>query len=490
MTSRKHDPRTAGTAQEFAETLESEGNDAGFDCTVVDLEEFEPEMFMDYGRLIFCVATYGEGDPCDNANDFDAWVKEEKRDEYFEDVKYTVFGLGNRQYEHYNAQGRFVDKTLESFGAKRMYPYGEGDDDGPLEEDFESWKAKLWNTLRKSELGLESDSGTSSLPKPATLPFVAQTTTMTKTARRPSVESRIGLGSKPYFEIVPLKVVRNVELRQTLELGSTRHGELDIKGTNLSSYRTADNLGIIPQNRESYVKSLASHLGYNLDRVFELVPNPDCKKEGKLIFPTPCTVRDALSMYCDLHASPSRPFLRTLAAYAAGKEQEHLLYLSSQEGIEEYKRTILDPRISLARVIRRFVSLDLPLGVFLQICPRMKERLYTIASSPLSAPNRVHLAVTVVEEKVSDSEVDTFIGLCSGFLDSSRIPDRTFCSLSFMFPCRYHHHHHHISTGTGPKPPRSEPKKEWPTVQCFLRESSFKLPKNPETPVLMFGPGN
>ena len=47
-----------GTAQEFAETLESEGNDAGFDCTVVDLEEFEPDMFMDYGRIIFCVATY------------------------------------------------------------------------------------------------------------------------------------------------------------------------------------------------------------------------------------------------------------------------------------------------------------------------------------------------------------------------------------------------------------------------------------------------
>jgi NADPH-ferrihemoprotein reductase len=309
-----------GTAQEFAETLESEGSDAGFECTVIDLEEFEPEMFMEYGRLIFCVATYGEGDPCDNANDFDAWVKEEKRDEYFEDVKYTVFGLGNRQYEHYNAQGRFVDKTLESFGAKRMYPYGEGDDDGTLEEDFESWKAKLWTTLRRNELGLESEDTSSKLPKPATLPFVAKTSTIQKQQngnsrhRRPSADARIGLVSKPYFEIIPLKVVKNVELRQTLELGSTRHVELDIKGTNLASYRTADNLGIIPCNRESSVKSLATHLGYDLDRVFELVPNPDCKKDGKLIFPTPCSVREALSMYCDLHASPSRPFLRTLAA--------------------------------------------------------------------------------------------------------------------------------------------------------------------------------
>ena len=143
-----------------------------------------------------------------------------------------------------------------------------------------------------------------------------------------------------------------------------------------------------------------------------------------------------------------------------------MLHLSSQEGIEEYKRTILDPRISLARLIRRFVSLDLPLDVFVQICPRMKERLYTIASSPLNSPNRVHLAVTVVEEKVKDDEIDTFIGLCSGFLDSSRVPDRS-----------------------GPKPPRSEPKAKWPSIYCFLRESSFKLPRDPKTPVLMFGPG-
>jgi len=28
-----------------------------------------------------------------------------------------------------------------------MYDYGEGDDDGTLEEDFEKWKSNLWPTL-------------------------------------------------------------------------------------------------------------------------------------------------------------------------------------------------------------------------------------------------------------------------------------------------------------------------------------------------------
>ena len=42
---------------------------------------------------------------------------------------YTVFGLGNKTYEHYNETGRFVDKRLAELGANRVYKKGEGDDD-------------------------------------------------------------------------------------------------------------------------------------------------------------------------------------------------------------------------------------------------------------------------------------------------------------------------------------------------------------------------
>ncbi len=39
-----------------------------------------------------------------------------------------MFGLGNKTYEHYNAVARFVDSTLETLGATRVYEKGEGDD--------------------------------------------------------------------------------------------------------------------------------------------------------------------------------------------------------------------------------------------------------------------------------------------------------------------------------------------------------------------------
>jgi len=454
-----------GTAQEFAETLESEGSANNFSCTIIDLEDFEEDMFKKFERVIFCVATYGEGDPCDNANDFDAWLKEEPRDDAFEGVKFTVFGLGNRQYEHFNAQGRFIDKTLESFGAQRMYKYGEGDDDGTLEDDFEEWKANLWVQLRRSEYGESVSKAAAVEIKPPVLPFLIKDAASNGSSKFSSGNAKIGLVSKAYFETVPLKVVENYELRQTSDLGSTRHVELAVNGTGLAKYRTADNLGIIPCNRSDAVEGVARMLGYDLDREFDLVPNPAKKGEPKLIFPTPCSVRRALTMYCDLNACPTRPFLRTLAAYASGQEQARLLHLASSEGLNDYKDTIAEPKLTFVETLRRYgMTLQLPFEAFVQICPRMKERLYTIASAPAMHPKRIHLAVTVVEEQIASDRI--FRGLCSGFLDDSRVPTRD-----------------------GPRPPRGAPKSEWPTVHAFLRESSFKAPKDPSVPLIMFGPG-
>ena len=140
-------------------------------------------------RAVFLVATYGEGEPTDNAqqfveimkrksgifniykvgtpaavggrggNDNNGEVGEEKKGEeeeeesgdiaktgggtpheFLRDVDYAVFGLGNRQYEHYNNMGRFVDASLGMCGARRVAALGLGDDDDDLEGDFETWK--------------------------------------------------------------------------------------------------------------------------------------------------------------------------------------------------------------------------------------------------------------------------------------------------------------------------------------------------------------
>lgn len=143
-----------GTAEDFSHKLALEGKQCGFDTEVIDLEDYDSEELNNESLVIFVVATYGEGEPTDNARTFYDWLTTQAEEESLSKVKYTVFGLGNKTYEHYNAMARIFDKRLEELGATRIFKRGEGDDDANLEDDFTAWKKELWPALCK-EFGLE-----------------------------------------------------------------------------------------------------------------------------------------------------------------------------------------------------------------------------------------------------------------------------------------------------------------------------------------------
>jgi NADPH-ferrihemoprotein reductase len=68
---------------------------------------------------VFLLATYGEGDPTDNASKFSEWVSNENGEveaDFLAKTKFCVFGLGNTDYENYNKMGRDVDKQLAQIG--------------------------------------------------------------------------------------------------------------------------------------------------------------------------------------------------------------------------------------------------------------------------------------------------------------------------------------------------------------------------------------
>jgi NADPH-ferrihemoprotein reductase len=73
-------------------------------------------------------------------------------------LKYVVFGLGNRTYEHYNLIGRKLDDTLTAMGATRIGERGEGDDDKSMEEDYLEWKDGMWNDFA-AIMGVEEGQG-------------------------------------------------------------------------------------------------------------------------------------------------------------------------------------------------------------------------------------------------------------------------------------------------------------------------------------------
>ena len=142
-----------------------------------DIEQFDlsyldsvPEDCL----VFFVMATYGEGEPTDNAVDFwellsdeaPTFSQDEGDEQPLKNLRYVAFGLGNKTYEHYNEVIRKVDQRLLQLGAKRIGQRGEGDDDGTLEEDFLAWQEEMWPAFCEA-LGVD-ESNASSGPRQET----------------------------------------------------------------------------------------------------------------------------------------------------------------------------------------------------------------------------------------------------------------------------------------------------------------------------------
>ena len=147
-----------GTAERFAKSLRAQleskyGVHTSFD--VVDIENYDaPARLPREALVLLLMATYGDGEPTDSATDFYEWLGGEHAgaDEPLTGVSFAVFGLGNRQYEHFCAMGARVHKLMEGLGGAPVLPHGEGDDDADIDADFDSWSAQLFDALDASAL--------------------------------------------------------------------------------------------------------------------------------------------------------------------------------------------------------------------------------------------------------------------------------------------------------------------------------------------------
>ena len=284
-----------GTAESFAQQLDREGADHGFAMEVVDFEDVNVEGLLDdrrspFGdelqddlkeaRAIILASTYGEGEPTDNSNEIVQECKDLMGDDEADSVDpaaaktlsgldFCVFGLGNRQYEHFNAMGKFFDQSLSRLGGNRILPLGVGDDDADLELDFENWKEQMWASL-KEKYCKEAVLPTRDALEGSQLPGCEYVVEYHKSLSAPDfAPPQVHGSSKPYFssEDCPVTMVR--ELRSPQDGGSTKHVEIDISQASFD-YTTADNLGVLAVNEASTVESVAKALGYDLDSVFSL----------------------------------------------------------------------------------------------------------------------------------------------------------------------------------------------------------------------------
>eukprot|EP01033_Poteriospumella_lacustris_P006961 gene6962-5019_t len=460
-----------GTSEGFARTLMTEGRKAGFDAKTCDLEEFDPEVMANTKLAIFLMATYGEGEPTDNAQKFMAWLKNENGDiaaDFLANVKYVVFGLGNKQYEHFNRTGKQCNAQLAKLGAQPVYQYGEGDDDSNLEEDFDTWKSNLWSNLTGGAVtsGASDNDANETVALTFDLKAVAVKVDDTRGATsthdasmrastKSTASSKVPASLKHFFNSPRATVTCNRELRNLQfagagkeGVGSTRHIEINLHDVGLTYY-TADNLAILPENAADVVEKFARQMGYDLGEVVEFAG-----KEASFVapYPSPCSVRELLTSFADIQGPVRHSMLKQIIAYVqSAEEKAWALSLAANEHRAQFKEAIEEAHQSLFSLFVNgpLASARIPLADLLHIANPIQPRYYTISSSSHYHPDTVHITVSVTEAVNRAGQKIT--GLCSGFLQS-------------------------LAANKG-------------TTRVFVRPSTFRLPKSLASPVVLVGPG-
>ena len=227
------------------------------------------------------------------------------------------------------------------------------------------------------------------------------------------------------------EVLENLNLNGRGSSRETRHLELSLEGSNLQ-YEPGDSLGVYPENHPRLVAELIEAMGWSAGESVAVGKTGERR-----------SLEDALLRQYEITVL-TKPLLEQAAALTKNGELQELVRAGNEQRLKEYinGRDLLD-------LVRDFGLKGVDAQEFVSILRKMPPRLYSIASSPKAFPDEVHLTIRAVRY---ESHGRDRYGVASVYAAERLQP--------------------------GDK------------VPVFVQHNpNFKLPSNPDVPVIMIGPG-
>ncbi|MEP2920641.1 flavodoxin domain-containing protein [Sulfitobacter sp.] len=235
----------SGNAEALSKDLRKFSKTQGFEPTVAALDDIQLSDLAAMSHVLIIAATFGEGEPTDNAAKFYAALMAEDAPTLPATLTYSVCGLGDASYAEFNKSARDIDTRLSELGASRAAPMVACDVD--FDDDYAAWKTAAFDSEP-----FKSAAGAASAPEPAAAPA--------------------GFDKNHPFMATLLTRER---LSGEASAKSVNHIELSLAGGGEDlEYQVGDALGVWPVNCADEVAAILKTCGFSGKETIELKTGP------------------------------------------------------------------------------------------------------------------------------------------------------------------------------------------------------------------------
>lgn len=378
----------SGTAEGLARKLVKELKAQGYAPALSTLVGYTPAALAGESYALILASTYGDGDAPDGVQPFFEQLCLEHFP-YMEKLRYSIFALGDKHYEHFCKFGADLDAKLKALGANPICMRVDSDVD--VEQPFADWKAAVSTQLNRNEPHLRSVD--TSIPGSST---AAQQHKGNGTgAHLPKSEPRFSRENPLRAELLERRMLTaEASTRATLHLAfSTEGGQL--------KYEAGDAFGVVPTNDPNLVAEILQQLRFNGN---EQVP---ASSSGNT------TLHDAL-----LHSVQiTRLTRKFVQEYARRGNCLPLVALLTPEKQVELERYVSER--GLVDLFAEFPGVMDDPADLVRLLPRLTPRLYSISSGPTAHKGQIHATIAVVRYFSNDRERG---GVCSTLLADRTSP--------------------------------------------------------------------